>query len=1111
MRRFFASIRVRLILLVLIAVVPALGLTLYTGLEQRRIAAAQVQMETLRLTRLAANDQAQLLAGARQLLLTLAQLPEMRNSDSTVCAAFLAALRSQFPRYANLGVAVPNGDLRCSAVPSSTPVNYADRDWLARALRTRDFVVGSYTMGRITRAPLLSFAYPLLNEHGQIEAVLFGGLDLAWLNQLIAEADLPPGATFTVIDRNGVILARDPDPASWVGQAMPEAPIVKAILDHRAEGTTEAFGVDGIRRLYAFAPLIGAAADPDAYVTIGFLPANVFAEPNRLLAQNLGGLAIVTALALAAAWLGGDLFLLRRVRTLLHATEQLAAGNLGARSGLLYGAGELNQLARSFDRMAESLQQRTAERQQAEAALADERNVLHTLIDNLPDNVFIKDTESRIIVDNVAHRRLLGASTAEQAVGKTDFDFFAQELAAAYYADEQNILRSGEPLINREEPTVDRDGNQKWLLTTKVPLRDHHGQIIGIVGVNHDITERVRKEEQIRQDAARDRALAAISQVLAETSLDYQALLDTIAGRMVELIGDACIVTLVSDDGQSLRLAAAHHADASVVGFLRARFGGAPQRVGEGAIGRVALTGQPTLIPIISQDELRSAIKPEYRPYPERFGMYSLLIVPLRAQGRVIGTLGLVRDHPGQPYTADDQVFLQDLADRAALAIANARLFQEVQAELARRRQAEEALRTINAELESRVAERTAELHQTNEALREKTEELDRFFSLALDLLCIADTAGYFRRLNPAWETTLGYSLADLEGQRFLDLVHPEDIEPTLAAVAELSAEQTIPTFVNRYRCKDGTYRWIEWRSVPYQGRLIYAAARDITERKRAEEELRRFNEELERRVAERTAQLERSNRDLQDFAYVASHDLQEPLRKVQAFGDRLQARYSATLGEDGRDYLGRMQNAAARMSTMITDLLAYSRVTTRGQPFAPVDLGQVAREVVSDLETRIEETGGRVEVGDLPTVTADPTQMRQLLQNLIGNALKFHRESVPPLVKITAQLSTAGAPAQTPQQVGASGMPNLFGGVSGQPAEVCIAVTDNGIGFDEKYLDRIFTPFQRLHGRGEYEGSGIGLAICRKIVERHGGTITARSAPGQGATFIVSLRIADS
>ncbi|MDZ7261449.1 MAG: cache domain-containing protein [candidate division KSB1 bacterium] len=257
--------------------------------------------------------------------------------------------------------------------------------------------------------------------------------------------------------------------------------------------------------------------------------------------------------------------------------------------------------------------------------------------------------------------------------------------------------------------------------------------------------------------------------------------------------------------------------------------------------------------------------------------------------------------------------------------------------------------------------------------------------------------------------------------------------------------------------------------------RLYQQAQQEITERVRAETALKTY-----------AARLEQSNRQLQDFAYIASHDLQEPLRKVQAFGDRLRAKYGEVLGEQGQDYLGRMQNATQRMQNLIDGLLMYSRVTTRAQPFVRVNLAQVVQEVLSDLETRIEQTGGRVEVGALPTIEADPMQMHQLLQNLISNALKFHRQEVAPVVKVYEQVT---------DQASANGVCHLL-------------VEDNGIGFEEKYVERIFGLFQRLHGRDQYEGTGIGLAICRKIVERHGGSLTAKSTPGQGSTFIITLPV---
>lgn len=272
----------------------------------------------------------------------------------------------------------------------------------------------------------------------------------------------------------------------------------------------------------------------------------------------------------------------------------------------------------------------------------------------------------------------------------------------------------------------------------------------------------------------------------------------------------------------------------------------------------------------------------------------------------------------------------------------------------------------------------------------------------------------------------------------------------------------------------------------------------DITERKVAELQLTELNSTLEAQVAQRTEalhqlnlELQRSNNELQEFAYVASHDLQEPLRKIQAFGNLLEEEYGEAVGE-GQMYIERMRNAAARMRVLIDDLLAFSRVTTKAQPFLQVDLNKVAQQVVDDLSPRLESTHGTIELGTLPTLYADSQQMYQMLQNLIGNAVKFHKPDLPPLVKVSSEV----LPASTGSDV--EGLE--------RKQRYLIRIEDNGIGFDEKYADRIFTVFQRLHGKDKYEGTGIGLAVVRKIVERHGGTIVVSSSPGQGATFLVTL-----
>lgn len=255
----------------------------------------------------------------------------------------------------------------------------------------------------------------------------------------------------------------------------------------------------------------------------------------------------------------------------------------------------------------------------------------------------------------------------------------------------------------------------------------------------------------------------------------------------------------------------------------------------------------------------------------------------------------------------------------------------------------------------------------------------------------------------------------------------------------------------------------------PNTPRIVLLAIEDITARRMTD-----------LRLAEQRAELQRSNAALDEFASVASHDLQEPLRKILSFGERLNTAVGTVLEGEPRRHLERMLDAAARMRTLINDLLVYSQVSTRVQRFIPTDLSKIAREVIGDLETVIADEGGRVEIGELPVIEADPLLMRQLLQNLVGNAIKYRKKEEPPVVRLSGSLA---------------------GGRQWR-----ITVTDNGIGFNELYAEKIFKMFERLHGKGEYKGSGIGLAICRKIAERHGGTIAATGTIGKGATFTITL-----
>jgi len=354
----FQSLRTLLVLLVLLAVTPALVLIIYTASEQRRVAAAQVQDEALRLARMASSQQQRYIEGARQLLMALAKRPDVRHAQAGACTAAFADLLSSYPFYANLGAIRADGTIFCSALPFSGVLSASDRAYFQRAVATREFAVGDYQVGRITKRATVNFGYPVLDAADTVQGVVFAALDLAWLNRLAVEAQLPAGSTLTVIDRHGMITVRYPDAESWVGRPASETGLLQTVLA-RGEGVTEARGPDGVERLVAFTPLSEVPAAGYAYVSIGIPSKTAFANANWMLGRNLAGLGLVGALALVAAWVGGDVFLLRRVNALVKATQRLSAGDLGARTGLPSDESELGQLARAFDDMATSLQQQT--------------------------------------------------------------------------------------------------------------------------------------------------------------------------------------------------------------------------------------------------------------------------------------------------------------------------------------------------------------------------------------------------------------------------------------------------------------------------------------------------------------------------------------------------------------------------------------------------------------------------------------------------------------------------------------------------------------------------------------------------------------------------------
>ncbi|MBA3548738.1 MAG: PAS domain S-box protein [Nannocystis sp.] len=361
----------------------------------------------------------------------------------------------------------------------------------------------------------------------------------------------------------------------------------------------------------------------------------------------------------------------------------------------------------------------------------------------------------------------------------------------------------------------------------------------------------------------------------------------------------------------------------------------------------------------------------------------------------------------------------------------------------------------------------------------------DAMFAAMQDEVYMTDERGIIDGMSRAPQ---GVSMESVIGTMMLDWSAPEERGAMEARYSEVREKGKIVAYETTAQYPDDSIQYMSSRMGPILdgdrnvGTVLIT--RNVTQERLSEEAKHR----AEQHVREYMVQLERSNGELERFASVASHDLQEPLRKIQAFSDRLRDRFKTDLPDTARDYLTRMQDAAKRMQDLINDLLMFSRLSVKKQTYTPVNLIKIAKSVLSDLEVRLEEAGGTVNISPLPVIDADPVHMRQLFQNLIGNALKFARVEAPPIVNISAEVEAPPA-----------------GAVAGS-AMVRLRIEDNGIGIEPRFHERIFGIFERLHGREKYEGTGIGLAVCRKIVEQHNGSIEIASVVGEGTTFMILL-----
>jgi PAS domain S-box-containing protein len=386
------------------------------------------------------------------------------------------------------------------------------------------------------------------------------------------------------------------------------------------------------------------------------------------------------------------------------------------------------------------------------------------------------------------------------------------------------------------------------------------------------------------------------------------------------------------------------------------------------------------------------------------------------------------------------------------------------------RRQAEQLRRLEESRHQRQLAEVADRL--------ELETKRNRFFTLSLDLLAIASFDDFFIQLNPVWESTLGFTVDELRSKSLLEFVHPEDRSDMADRLNQLKLGSAPAYFENRCLCRDGSIRWLGWTAAPFSSeQLVYIFARDITSRKASETEIKSLNVELERRINDLTE----INQELEAFGYSISHDMRAPLRSIRSFAQFLREQSAEDLPAESRDYLERIERAAKYMDLLLLDLLQYSRLSSCDLELVRVDIGAAISDVLASIEPEVQERKAEIQVRKtLGAVMAHPATLRQVLYNLISNSLKFVEPGQPPRIEIWSE----------PR-----------GGV------VRIWVADWGIGIPVQYHKKIFGLFQRLHSQDSYPGTGVGLALVRKGLERMGGRINVESQPNQGTRFWFELR----
>ena len=1106
------SLRVRLIELVLLAVLPALALILYNAGDQRRLARLKAENDVIRIVRVLAVSHERLIDSTRHLLLALARLAELRRADSKSCSTLLAELLPQYPHYTNLGAANANGDLICSARPVAKALNISDRAYFQRSVQTGEFAVGDYQIGRVSGKASLNVAAPIFDDAGEMQGIVFAGLDLTSFKRILPIAQLPDNSTLTVIDRRGTILARHPDPEKWIGKSTPDNDVFKKILAN-SDGFTEGIGLDGKKHLYGFTSVGQLSHKGELHIALG-IPSE-FTEADSELARNLTALVVVAILALTAAWFGGDFFVVRRLSALAATTERIASGDLRSRSGLPHSGSEIGRLAASLDKMAESL-----EEQRSEARAADERIRqslertkalhdidlaitstldLHTMLHLLLEKIDV------VLPNAVTTVRLLNHETGEfegVACRNIDENTWRSRNIKTVQGFAEIIVTSRKPLTVADARTDPRNAAVEF--ARKFGLVSYHGvpliaknELLGVIAFytkeGHSFsTEELeflnavagqsaiaihnsKLYEAAKRSEGEISALNALT-VAATQSLNLNVVLNEAVRKITEIFNfGATRVFLLDGDTNELRVEAAYEAKPEFWAEARVF------RVGQSVVGKVAETGQSFICEDIFHDP-RYATMSESRS-AQQAGTHFLAMFPIKTKLKSWGVMVCIGERPRRLQMSEISL-LESMANQVGIAVENGTLYQQT----ASKAKELSALYSIAA-IGSESLDITTVLHKT----MHKVLEIFGF-----------DAARIYLRVGSAPELHL---VADAGIPEDALLIKKYQIGEGRVAEAFQAGQ---PMIVEDMQT-DPAYNKLSHNKVMFKAGFRSSFLIPIKVRgeslgvmnflgkkphKFFESDLQLMNSiayslgiavgnaNLFSEIKQKTLELEEANRGKDEFLGVISHELRTPLNVIKGYTELLQTQVFGVVNPEQEKALIKICNQTKDLLSMINHVLQVTTIQAAAVKVNSVEVNLC--QLLDDLRSNYDiPMAGEVKFAwnysrDLPVIVTDDEKLKAVIQNLINNAVKFTERGT-----ISVSVKNVGDTLE-------------------------IRVEDTGLGIPKQKLKSVFDMFQQVDSSTtrRHGGIGLGLYIVKTFTELLGGRVVLDSEVGKGSVFCVTMPI---